>query len=433
MEIKKLQTLGPDTEGLIEDLVDKKILVYEDIQGTKIFVRWDGIRWRFKARSLKSPDLNHYDIMIQNYWAPLVNYFQNLPVEIRSLIHTNYWYCFEYFYDTQPAHIQYDQKPKNGLVLTWIVKLGKIWSQNVSELWEFSQLLKTDMLPVIFFGKLSKDQLDLLKTYVKTSPDDLKYCFDEISFAKFFYKILDKDSENSFGMVSGRWNGNLEKLIIRNVDSFSQFSLELLNPLYKETKRDATHYLTMHSMIIMNFLEFYHLQDLSKYKLKPGTLEENYCELISNLFLDYLEKYTQNSTNWVFTLPPFYSEQKFRLNLEKIQSEDLKKAIAVDTKKEYCFKIILNSFYKKINKPYGVFNDETKETHNAVVLNIWKFLEKLQNITPVHQIAPIPISGEFPSLKTDGSGNLWLNNGKLVQKETPSKKDKPNNMNPIGL
>jgi hypothetical protein len=63
-------------------------------------------------------------------------------------------------------------------------------SKSHEELVEYSRLFGTDHLPIIFKGKLSDKQLQVIEVFLNTSEKDLKYVFGEVQFAYFFYKIL---------------------------------------------------------------------------------------------------------------------------------------------------------------------------------------------------------------------------------------------------
>ena len=80
---------------------------------------------------------------------------------------------------------------------------------------------------MIFKGKLNQKQLELINLYLKTSEEDLKFIFDNDSFAKFFYNILNPYHQNSFLMSDGEYNENLEKIIIR-INGDDKYSFAVL-------------------------------------------------------------------------------------------------------------------------------------------------------------------------------------------------------------
>ena len=119
----KIVTLnGVESENILNDIFENEIIVYEDIQGSKIWVNWNGKEFTFKSKSLNNDPINLIDLAMQNYYNSGVEYFNSLDTRVKSLLNRKWWFCFEYFPDNQPANIEYDRLPKNGLVLTTIYK-----------------------------------------------------------------------------------------------------------------------------------------------------------------------------------------------------------------------------------------------------------------------------------------------------------------------
>jgi hypothetical protein len=214
-DMSKLVTLnGNNDQELLSSIFDSEIVVFEDIQGSKIWVNWDGKVFTIKPKSMNSESINLIDLAMQNYYNPGIKYFESLDLRVKSLLNKKWWFCFEYFPDEQPANIEYDRVPKNHLVLTAINKGGK-YDFSVEELDEYARLFDVDMLPIVFQGKLTERMIEAIKYFINTSEDDLEYVFGEKSFAFFFYKILNPSLANSFLMNDEDYQSNIEKLIVR--------------------------------------------------------------------------------------------------------------------------------------------------------------------------------------------------------------------------
>jgi hypothetical protein len=227
--MSRLVTLnGINDEEVLNSLFSGEISVIEDIQGSKIWVNWNGKEFTIKTKSISSEPINLIDLAMQNYYNPAINYFNSLDPRVKSLLNKKWWFCFEYFPDEQPANIQYARVPKNNLVLTAINKSGK-YEFILEELDEYARLFDVEIIPVIFQGKLTDKMIEAIKYFLNTSEEDLEYIFGEKSFTFFFYKILNPLSEGSF-LMDDDFQKNIEKLIIRNIDS--DMSFQLLNPLY---------------------------------------------------------------------------------------------------------------------------------------------------------------------------------------------------------
>jgi len=377
-KIFKLNSLEKG-DDFINIISDKELLVYEDIQGSRIFVRFDGQKFIIKPKNLRNDTLNFIDLAIQKFYNQAYYYFNSLPQYVTDLLNPNWWFCFEYFPDMHPANIQYEKVPKNNLILVCIVK-GNKYKYNYDELKEFSSLLDVDCLPVMFKGKLSKKQLEIIALFLNTSEEDLKFVFGENNFSKFFYNILNPNYSNSFLMNDDEFNENLEKIIMK-IDGNDEYSFELLNPLYKRMSfKNDTDYVEIYTQIILNFLEFCQLVDLKKYKVKANTRDEIYLELISQIFNEYMENIKSNIDDWNIIIPEFFKDEKFKLNTDMLLNKKTIDYVKSSKKIEYMLKVILSSYNHKRKKPFGVFNEQTVILFNEFVDKLSTHIDKLMNI-----------------------------------------------------
>jgi hypothetical protein len=366
--------LNTQPDNLISQLKDKELLIYEDIQGAQVFVRWTGEKFEIRPKSVNNDTLNFVDLATQKFYNSMFFYLHNLPEYVTNLLSKTWWFCFEYFPDNQPAHIEYKKLPKNNLILTCIVK-GTKYKYNYSELVEYAKLFNVDVLPVIFKGKLNEKQLEVINLFLHTSEKDLDYVFGENNFAFFFYKILNPQMENSFLM--DKFNDNLEKIIIR-INGNDKFSFEILNPSYEKMElNNKTEYLETYSIILLNFLEFIQLINFDKVKLKEITKDELYIEFISIIFNEYIDNIKKELKDWNLSIPTFFSDDKFKINTFLLKNDDTINLIKSDNKIEYLFKLILSSFHKKLKKPIGIFNEKTILYFNEIVDKISNFLENV--------------------------------------------------------
>ena len=374
--MKNLNTLNElESEKFLNSIFKNEITVFEDIQGSKIWVNWDGNQFVLKSKSINSDPINLIDLAMQNYYNPAINYFNSLDLRVKSLLNKKWWFCFEYFPDNQPANIEYDRIPKNNLILTTIFKNGK-YDMNIEEIDEYSRLMNVDMIPVIFKGILNEKMKEAIKYFLNTSEEDLEYVFGDKSFSFFFYKILNPLSENSFLMKEGEFQNNIEKLIIRSEENNVSFSL--LNPLYKKlSDSNKTDYVEIYSLLLINFLNFCQSINLDDLKLSGYKRDEVYISLISKLYNFYLNDVKEDLINFDFTIPQFFDKEKFKINRELIKNKMTKSYINENSKLEYIFKIILSSFNKKRKKSIGLFTDNTVKLFNL-------FIDKINDTIDVY-------------------------------------------------
>lgn len=375
--MSKLITLNTiEDKSLLEELFSKEINVYEDIQGSKILINWDGEKFTIKPKSITAQPINLIDLAMQNFYNKAWDYLNSLSDRVKSLLNKKWWFVFEYFSDTQPANIEYGRLPKNNLVLTSIIK-NKDWDYTWAELDEYSRLLDVDVIPIVFSGKLSQKAKEAITYFLNTSESDLEYVFGEKSFAFFFYKILNPSVQNSF-LMDGEFQNNLEKFIIKIGDK--DISFELLNPLYKKiSQNNTTEFVEVYTLILLNFLTFTAQISLNKIKLSGKNREEAYIDLICKIFNMYITQVERDIIEFDFTIPHFFKREKFRINTELIPNKTTHQFIKNNPKLEYLFKVILGSFNKKKKKPIGIFTNETLSIFNSFVDSISSTLDLYLN------------------------------------------------------
>lgn len=410
---RRMSKLIPLTELNVDNFVDllkdSDIIVYENIQGSKIFIQYDGKNFLIRTRDINNEPINKIDLALQKYYMPVWSYLEGLDERIKKLIPKNYTFLCQYFYDEQPSHIKYDVLPKNHLILTSIVK-GNKFTFNYNEVVEYANLLNIEYQPVIFKGKLNQKQIELITYFLNTAPSDLDYIFGESNFAYFFYKILNPVINNSLLMGHGKYQENLEKLILR-IDNNEEIAFSILNPLYKKQDNEKSEFVDIYTILLVEFLEFLQITNLSKIGLKSTNSDDLYLEMMSMLFNSYCKNRSEKIINFDFSIPPFFQEDKYKINLDLVQNTQTKSWIAKDSKIEYFFKVILSSFRHRKKKVIGVFNETTLRIFNDMVDQIESIIDKkmkvekeislskdqLLNFSDFYQV-------NYPS---DGDGNIY--------------------------
>jgi hypothetical protein len=363
--MSKLQNLSDiSSTQELDEILNNELTIFEDIQGSKIYVNWSGETFTIKPKSLSSEPINLVDLAMQKYYNRAIDFFDQLSDRVKGLLNRKWWFCFEYFPDEQPANIEYNRVPKNHLVLTSICKNNK-FDYTVEEMEEYARLFNTDVLPIIFKGKLGQESIEAIKYFLNTSEKDLEFVFGEKSFAYFFYKLLNPQVQNSF-LMDNDFQENIEKIIIRVDDKNINF--ELLNPLYKRiSDNNSTDFVEIYSLILVNFLNFCQTIDLNQIKLKGNKRDEIYLNLICLLYNMYVSEIKDDLLNFEFVVPEFFDRDKFRINKELVSNKLTKELIGEDRKLEYIFKCLLGSLNKPKKKEIGVFTNSTLQIFNGYV------------------------------------------------------------------
>jgi hypothetical protein len=370
-----------ENRRLLQSLADQEIAIYEDVQGHTIFMQWTGETFELRAKTHTAEPVNLVDLAMQRVYSKAIDYFNALPTEVKRLLNTSWHFCFEYFYDTQPAHIKYDRLPKNGLILTSIVKGKKNFSNNLDEISEYAELFNCEYTPIIYRGRLNQKQLDLINSFLNTSKNDLEYVFGDSNFADFFYKILSPNIDGSYLMQKGKFQDNLEKIVIRCLNSNEEMSFEILNPLYQRmSDNNTTEFVEMYSLILLDFLEHCQTINLKDVKLDGSSREEVYIDIICKMFNPYAEKLKQkNLDDLQIVVPEFFQNDKFKINTDLLKNK-VTKSLVQHSKLEYVFKVILGSLNYKRKKSIGVFNENTLAYFNDFVDSLHRRIDKHINI-----------------------------------------------------
>lgn len=368
-------------DSLIDILKNQYIVVYEDIQGSTIYVQSNGKDIRIKPRNIQNDDLNTIDLAIQKFYGPVFDYFNSLDPRIKALMPDTWWFEFEYFFDNTPAHITYDSLPKNGLVLTGVIK-GKKRKFDLQELIEYANLFGVDVLPIIFAGKLSTEQIIQLQAFMQTSEEDLEYLFAEKNFAKFFYQILNPNTASSAFMKDGNFQNNIEKLIIKVPKQNKEISFSILNPMFKkrEENENKTEFIETYTIILMSFLEYSQMIDVKNIKIKGNDYADLYMDLICKLFNNWMKWSEESFKNFEFVVPTFFHEEKFKVNIALVKNPLTRSYLQKNEKIEYAFRCILGSFQTIRKKPIGILNETSLVLLNNLTQSIQNKIDSELNL-----------------------------------------------------
>lgn len=371
---KLVQLTDLNIENFVTLLKDSEILVYENLQGSKLFFNYDGGQFQLKCRSLQSDSVNKIDLAIQKYYAPAFRYLEALDERAKKLLPRDWWFCCEFFYDTQPSHIRYDKLPQNNLMLTSIVK-GKRFTYNSDEIKEYASLLNIDHQPLLYKGRLTNKQLGEIRYFLSLSLDDVDLLFGERNFSKFFYELLSPATENSLLMNTGTFQENIDKLIIRLRDE-QEISFAILNPLHEREENTKSEFVDSYTILLMDFLEFMQMVDLDKIKTTTREGDQMYLDIVSQIFNMYCHKRKDKIINFDFVIPSFFNDEKFRVNLDMITNQQTRTYIERNDKLEYMFRIVVSSFRIPKKKSIGVFTDATLTLFNNYVNQIRATIDK---------------------------------------------------------
>lgn len=357
-----------NNEELLNEILEQDLIVYENIKGENIYVKWDGEDFIFKT-DLKNDPINFIDNSIDTFYGKAYSYFNSLSDRVKSLLNKRWWFNFTFFHDDSNL---YDRKPKHNLILCGITR-NRNFNFSIEELEEYARLFDVEPLPIIFKGKLTDRMIESIKSFLNTSEEDLEYVFGEKTFAFFFYKLLNPQLAHSF-LMDSEFNSNLDKIILKSDNKEVPFAI--LNPLYKKVSDlNSTEYAEVYSLILVNFLTFCQSINLDTIKLKGEKRDDVYTYLISLLFNKYIESVRNDILNFNFVIPQFFNKYKFRINREIILNKITKNYIDENPKFEYIFKCIYFSFKYKMKEPIGILNNNMLAIFNNYIDEISKKID----------------------------------------------------------
>lgn len=351
-----------------QDLLKNPCVVTEKIQASSFHVKRnkDGFEY-FKSGQKQAMD--KVDRTIVRYYENAINYFNTLPKPVREKMPIDWKFGFDYMVDPKTVDIEYDNLPKNSLVLTHVQVLGTSDPTQIKKvirdpqvLHSWAEILGVQPLPVLHQGVLQSDQKDDLISLLELSTEAYTKHFKDRSFTRTVYNIFNK------GLSTSALNLDLDKpidsLIVTFQDGkgYKMFKLEPFDKKAPEDRKPSD----MYQISILDLVEFVSQYDLTKVELAAEKADERYLELISIIFNAYVEK---NATKYIgasFDSADFATGKGFELNTRFIQDEKTVSLVQNKILAEL-YKIILGSFRKRRTKETDIINADLMTQINEIV------------------------------------------------------------------
>jgi len=74
-EMSRLVNLNSVDDKILDEIFKDDIIIYEDVQGSKIWVNSDSSGFTIKPKSISNEPINMVDLAMQNYYNSAVRYF----------------------------------------------------------------------------------------------------------------------------------------------------------------------------------------------------------------------------------------------------------------------------------------------------------------------------------------------------------------------
>ena len=372
MALQNLKTYFESTNrNDFMELLENTCVVSEKIQASSFHVKKtnDGFEY-YKSGSKDA--MNKVDRTIVKYYENAIKYFKSISSDVAEQMPMDWKFGFDYMVDKKTVDIEYDELPKNHLILTHIQAMSPSNPTEIKKvirdpqiLYKWADILNVQRPQVIFQGKLSDYQKDELVKLLELNNAEFSKKFKDTSFTRTIYSIFNR------GLSSTGLNMDLDKdidsLILNFFDgkSVKNFKLERFDRVKREDREPSD----MYQIAILDLVEFISQYDIATIELKEDETDLRYIELISVLFNAYIEKYATKYIGASFDSADFAQGEQFALNTAFINNEKTLSLVQKDILAEL-FKIALGSFRKKRTKETDIINAALMSQINDIVAKI---------------------------------------------------------------
>ena len=324
----------------------------------------------------KGGEITIIDRILMKYYDRAIAHMESVSPSVRMSIPQNLLFGMEYF---NSGDSEDGISPSNCLTLSYVQILDPngahefVHEKETLDKW--ADMLGVDRPPVLFSGYLTEDQKAAVLDIVYSPQDKL---YSEFKSKSFTTRILDiLGASLSEGETI---DGIIFRFYSEGEGEGDAVLAKMLDPVFAEMshsddqdKKVPNDYLYLIIIDLMNFIETYSLKDLMAVSDKSKPFEENYVALIDKIYMDFINRFKYKYLDVSLQLPEFMRRKEFDINVDMIRSQDVRDMVGVcDTFKEI-YKILLNFFRKKRNRPTGIFNSN-------LVLQFNKLVDKIKNV-----------------------------------------------------
>ena len=377
----------------VSQLFSQFVTINEKMDGSSFSFERDKETGNFKfyRRDQRNP-ITLVDRTLMKYYEKPIQYIESLPPNLLEKIPRGWRFGLEYFANKKPVEITYDRLPKNNLILSYIHKMGtggKIVStiQDEDELNNWSDLLGVERPPIIFQGLLDEDQKSNLMEFLNTPFKDLVEKFKTQSFVRFIIKTLNSDLTKT--ALNDDLDKDVEGIVFRfgELDGDSDTVLaKMVDPIFTEIAKQKfadkkskkpSDFLGITLLDVMNFILE---KGLSEFEVNGESEDERYISFISDVFVKFLDEYSEKYKGTDFEEPEYLKKDEFRLNLDKVQDRRVLKYVEKDDSFESLYKLILNSFRKIKTRAGGIVTLGMKDQMNLLIQDIKDYIKRPKNV-----------------------------------------------------
>ena len=374
-------------KSFIESLFNKNLTVTENLDGPSFSFERDftGDNISFYKKDQDNP-ITKVDRILMRYYEKPISYIESLSLEITDQLPKGWRFGMVYFPNKKPVRIEYDRIPKNHLVLTHVVvrdEFGDIIKnlQDRNELDEWADKLGVERSPIIFQGKLDRDQKIAIMDFLSTPLEDLKNKFQTSSFSNYLISILNKNVERT--TLGKDLQGEIDSLVFRFEDEDGKEETvlaKMVDPIFHEINRSRkvtqTSYFPsdVYSLCLIDVMNFILETGVENFMAEGNDPEERYISFVFDVFKKFIYEEGEKYVGADFQKPEYLKTEGFEINKDLITDAEILKSIEDDEVYIDILQMILNSFRKLKRKPHGFFTEGLIQQFNMLVEDIASYI-----------------------------------------------------------
>jgi len=368
MAIKTLKEIyGSINRTEFDKLLKNRIVVTEKISSASFHVQRNAEGFDFFKSNNNTP-MTLVDRTLSSLYEMAIKYIKGISNDAVSDMPYDWKFGFEYLPDVGFSNIQYDNIPKNTLILTHISQVnedGKVKKVLTDPLIlkKWSDIFGVQQPSVIFDGYLDFGQRTALRELLESSEANLTKADDSrSSYTRDLFAIFDKNAYKS--TLNNTLDGDIDSLVLSFLDNNKIKTYKMEDPFRSSsTVKHSNH---IYQITVLDLLEYLAVYDFSKVKLTEETSNKRYIEVISVIFNDYI---STNATKFIgvdFEGAEFSKNELFDINKSFINNDATLKYVENKMLAEL-FKITLGTFRKKKNKANDIISGDLVEVLNSIV------------------------------------------------------------------
>lgn len=336
-EIINLKTIyKKQGASYIRSLFSEDVIITEKINAVRFCFKKTKNGFEFFNKSGKISLIDRTISMLYEY---PINHIENLSDSIISNIPDEFIFGMRYFYSNKPGSIEYENLPKNRLVLTDIRDDNGFILDDTEKIEDYSNLLSIDKIPILFEGKLDEVQKIRLLEFLRLDDKQLEVKLNGKSMSKYLFNIIDPKIKNSF--LSNDIS-DIDAIIFKFKEASGNSIYTKISDVDVQQNRETK---DLYELILINFIEFISKNTTSIKKNDSRSFIEGFCKIF-NLYVDHLSSIGENLN---LKQNPFAEDPAFSVNLNLLENEKTKEILR-DESIECLFQYLLTNIYKPKKK-----------------------------------------------------------------------------------